>query len=98
MWFLEPVHPGNVVKLSMTKENIIFVVDDDSSARKGLARLMRTAGYDVREFASADDFLASIDPNVSGCLVLDARMPGITSEEIVEARRLAKEWREKHEE
>jgi len=66
----------------MIKENCIFVVDDDASARKGLARLLRTAGYDVRDFASADNFLKGINPGVSGCLVLDARMPGITSEEV----------------
>ena len=64
-------------------ENCIFVVDDDASARNGLARLLRTAGYDVSDFASAEDFLEGLGTEVSGCLVLDARMPGITSEEIL---------------
>ena len=59
------------------------MVDDDASARNGLARLLRTAGYDVRDFASADDFLEGLDPDVSGCLVLDARMPGLTGEELL---------------
>ena len=59
------------------------MVDDDASARKGLARLLRTAGYDVRDFASAEDFLEGLGSEVSGCLVLDARMPGITSAEIL---------------
>jgi FixJ family two-component response regulator len=67
----------------MTMENCIFVVDDDASARNGLARLLRTAGYDVRDFASAEDFLEGLGSEVPGCLVLDARMPGITSEEIL---------------
>ncbi len=67
----------------MTMENCIFVVDDDASARKGLARLLRTAGYNVRDFASTEDFLEGLGTEVSGCLVLDARMPGITSEEIL---------------
>ena len=67
----------------MTNDNCIFLVDDDSSARKGLARLLRTAGHDVRDFASANDFLDALDFEASGCLVLDARMPGISNEELM---------------
>ena len=59
------------------------MVDDDASARKGLARLLRTAGYNVRDFASTEDFLEGLGSEVPGCLVLDARMPGITSEGIL---------------
>jgi len=60
----------------------IYVVDDDPSARKGLTRLLRTAGHDVRDFASATEFLDALDPEISGCLVLDARMPGLSGEEL----------------
>ena len=57
---------------------VIFVVDDDASVRKSLARLVASAGYTVETFASAQDFLAR--PPAAGpcCLVLDIRMPGIT--------------------
>jgi len=68
----------------MTNDNCIFLVDDDSSARKGLARLLRAAGYDVRDFASAKDFLDALGSEASGCLVLDARMSGISNEEVLE--------------
>ena len=68
----------------MTNDNCIFLVDDDSSARKGLARLLRAAGYDVRDFASAKDFLDALGSETSGCLVLDARMSGISNEEVLE--------------
>ena len=68
----------------MTNDNCIFLVDDDSSARKGLARLLRAAGYDVRDFASAKDFLDVLGSEASGCLVLDARMSGISNEEVLE--------------
>jgi len=68
----------------MTNENCIFLGDDDSSARKGLARLLRAAGYDVRDFASANDFLDALGSEASGCLVLDARMSGISNEEVLE--------------
>ncbi len=60
----------------------MFVIDDDPSARKGLARLLLTAGHNVRDFESANDFLDALNPDVSGCLVLDARMPGLTGEEL----------------
>jgi FixJ family two-component response regulator len=41
----------------MTGATCVFVVDDDPSARSGLARLVRTAGHDSRGFASVTDFL-----------------------------------------
>jgi FixJ family two-component response regulator len=66
----------------MMKARLVFVVDDDSSARNGLARLLRTAGHDVRAFASAEEFLADFDPKEFGCLVLDARMPGMSGQEL----------------
>ncbi len=66
----------------MIQEKVVFVIDDDPSARKGLARLLRTAGHNVRDFESANDFLDALNPDVSGCLVLDARMPGLTGEEL----------------
>lgn len=60
----------------------VFVVDDDPSARHGLARLLRAAGYDVRDFAFANAFLDALGSEVCGCLVLDARMPGMSGEEL----------------
>ena len=66
----------------MTRTNYVFVVDDDPSARSGLARLLRTAGHDVRNFATANEFLDSLDPEMTGCLVLDIRMPGLSVEEL----------------
>ena len=66
----------------MVEPRQVFVVDDDSSARNGLARLLRTAGHDVRAFASAEEFLDAFDPETFGCMVLDARMPGMSGEEL----------------
>ncbi len=66
----------------MIKPRLVFVVDDDKSARSGIARLLRTAGHDVRAFASAEEFLDGFDPETFGCLVLDVRMPGMSGEEL----------------
>jgi FixJ family two-component response regulator len=56
----------------------IFIIDDDPSARRGLSRLIRVAGFNVRAFASAQDFLAGQHYNSPGCIVLDVQMPGLS--------------------
>jgi len=57
----------------------VFVVDDDASVRKGLARLLKAAGYAVESFASAREFLDHLSHGEStGCVVLDVRMPGLS--------------------
>ena len=61
----------------------MFVIDDDPSARQGLTLLLRTAGYDVSAFASADEFVDTLGQETSGCLVLDARLPGMSCEEML---------------
>ncbi len=61
----------------------VFVIDDDSSARNGLVRLIRAADYKVHAFESANKFLESVDENSSGCILLDIRMPGMSGDELV---------------
>ena len=54
------------------------MVDDDPSVRKGLRRLLKSAGYGVETFASAEDFLAlNKSGNGPACLILDLKMPGM---------------------
>jgi FixJ family two-component response regulator len=62
----------------VSKKGLVYVVDDDESMREGAASLIRWAGYDVREFASADQFLAMARPNAPSCLVCDVSMPGLS--------------------
>lgn len=62
----------------------IFVVDDDPSARRGLKRLIRAAGYEVETFDSAADFLAADPKDKPGCLVLDVMMPDMTGPQLQE--------------
>jgi FixJ family two-component response regulator len=64
---------------------LVFIVDDDPSVRKSLARLIRAAGYDVEALASAREFLARSPYDGASCLVLDVRMPGLTGLELQEA-------------
>jgi FixJ family two-component response regulator len=63
----------------MADKTTVFLVDDDVSVRRALARLIKSAGYQVRSFASAREFLDGGCSNEGpGCLVLDVRMPGLS--------------------
>jgi FixJ family two-component response regulator len=64
---------------------LVFVVDDDPSARKSLTRLLASAGYAVEAFASAREFLARERHAGPCCLVLDVRMPGLTGLDLQDA-------------
>jgi FixJ family two-component response regulator len=55
---------------------IVFVVDDDPSVRRGVERLLRSAGHAVESFACARDFLERYDCDAAGCVILDLAMPG----------------------
>ena len=62
---------------------MVFVVDDDASVRKALARLLASAGYAVETFASAREFLdRGRQQDTPACLVLDMRMPNVTGLEL----------------
>jgi FixJ family two-component response regulator len=55
----------------------VFVVDDDAAVRDSVCLLLETAGLAVEAHDSAESFLAALDPQRYGCLVLDMRMPGM---------------------
>ena len=55
----------------------LFVVDDDPSVRKALARFFRSVGLCAQTFASAQEFLNQNLPDAPCCLVLDVQMPGL---------------------
>jgi FixJ family two-component response regulator len=71
----------------MSAKGTVYVVDDDPSVRRSLARLARAAGYEAQAFASAGEFLASEDLRATGCLVLDVRMPGLSGMDLQEEMR-----------
>ena len=58
--------------------SLVYVVDDDTSAREGLAGLIRSTGAITKTFASGEEFLAAPRPNIPSCLVLDVNLPGIS--------------------
>ena len=61
---------------------LVCVVDDDQSVRRGLRRLFKSAEYAAETFASAEDYLAREIFEGPICLVLDVRMPGLNGLEL----------------
>jgi FixJ family two-component response regulator len=57
--------------------SLVFLIDDDLSVRKGVSRLLRSAGYKNETFVSASDFLAREQHPGPACLIVDVRMPGL---------------------
>ncbi len=55
---------------------MVAVVEDDESYRLAVQRLLKSAGFQVRSFASAEDFLDSGQQHATACLIADIRMPG----------------------
>ncbi len=60
----------------------VFLIDDDPGVLKALARLLRTEGWRVQAYTSAEEFLARFDPSARGCLVLDVTLPGLNGIEL----------------
>lgn len=61
----------------MTPIVMVFVIDDDPSMRKSLARLLDSAGYKTELFNSASEFLTRSPHASPSCVVVDVRMPGL---------------------
>jgi FixJ family two-component response regulator len=71
----------------MANSPLISVVDDDDSVRESIGGLIRSVGFAVKAFASAEEFLTSDRLPDTDCLILDVRMPGMNGLEL--QRRLA---------
>jgi FixJ family two-component response regulator len=60
------------------KKKMVAVVEDDESYRVAVQRLLKSAGFSVQSFATAEEFLRSGRQQDTGCLITDIRMPGIS--------------------
>ena len=68
----------NQMRESREQDAIIAIDDDDRSVRRGLERLIRSAGWKAETFASAQEFLARPGAEAPSCLVLDLQLPGLS--------------------
>jgi two-component system response regulator FixJ len=60
----------------MPTDQTVFVIDDEEAVRDSMRMMLERAGYNVRAFASAEQFLAAYDPSAAGCIVCDVRLGG----------------------
>lgn len=65
-------------------DSVIYLVDDDMDALKGLRRHLEAAGYHVQAFDSARAFLARQPVDAPACLILDLKMPEVSGAELQE--------------
>ena len=65
----------------------IALIDDDAPVRKALARVLRSAGFGVMTFASAEEFLADSPGATPDCLVLDVNLTGMSGVELSQTLR-----------
>ena len=64
------------------EQETVYVVEDDTSLRNAVRRLLMFAQYRVLTFASAEEFYRSDFKTSPGCLLLDIRLPGISGFEL----------------
>jgi FixJ family two-component response regulator len=62
----------------LAKSTLISIVDDDKSIRDAAEMLVRSLGYAVATFASAEEFLNSEQLRTTACLIADVQMPGMS--------------------
>lgn len=62
----------------MTVSGKVFIIDDDDAIRDALAWLLESRGVPAATFASAEEFLEAWRPDLTGCLLLDIRMDGMS--------------------
>ena len=67
------------------RNSLVFLIDDDASVRKGVSRLLRSAGYKSEAFESASDFLKREQHTGPACMIVDVRMPRINGMDLQEA-------------
>ncbi|HEY5445271.1 MAG TPA: response regulator, partial [Pyrinomonadaceae bacterium] len=56
----------------------VLIVDDDVSIRETLSDLLRSMGFNVQAFASAQEFLNYRHRDVASCLILDVQLPDLS--------------------
>jgi FixJ family two-component response regulator len=72
---------------AMKAMETVFIVDDDDSIREGLSNFLEAMGINAKCYSTAEGFSAHWSDAMAGCLLLDARLPGISGVEFQEQLR-----------
>lgn len=60
----------------MQSDQTVFVIDDEEAVRDSMQIMLERRGYEVRAFASAEEFLEAYQSSSMGCVVCDVRLGG----------------------
>jgi FixJ family two-component response regulator len=71
---------------------LMAIVDDDESVRDATSSLLRSNGFRAETFSSAEEFLKSPFLTLTGCVLLDIEMPGMSGLEL-HRRLIGEGWR-----
>jgi len=73
-----------ISSVELTQQQTVFIVDDEPDVRAALRLLIKSVGYPVECFPSADEFFKQFVAERKGCLILDIRMPGMSGMDLQE--------------
>ncbi|MDR3465576.1 MAG: response regulator [Xanthobacteraceae bacterium] len=68
----------------MSREHLVAVIDDDDPFRTALVELLGSFQYVVRDFASAEDFLAADVTSACACIITDIHLPGMSGLDLMQ--------------
>ncbi len=68
----------------LAKAHVISIIDDDPSVREATQSLVRSLGYSVQAFSSAEEYLHSDRVRDSSCVITDLHMPGMSGADLQE--------------
>lgn len=72
------------MKNVQSKQSTVFIVDDNPAVRDAIRWLVQQVGLNAKTYASAQEFMTTLNTGMRGCLVLDIRMPGMSGIELQE--------------
>lgn len=70
--------------MTTSSDAVVFIIDDDDAVRDALSLLIEAEGLMARTYASADEFVAALEPSQHGCVIADVRMPGMNGIELLQ--------------
>ena len=75
--------------LRATRSSLIAVVDDDISVRESVESLLKSVGFQVNTYSSAEEFMGSPRLEAADCLVLDVRLDGMSGPDLQRELKIA---------